>query len=189
MATDPLKQLAALLEDATETGLRVPNAAVLSTVGLDGFPNARAVAIKGVSPEGIVITGPRNSRKGLELAANPHCSLTCWWDATGYQVRVQGLATDLPSDAARAIFASRPWEARLIASLSEPGQPAEPGALEAAYMAAARSNDPAEMPDTWGGWVIDPLRIEFMSFSDARFHSRTLYERDDAGWTVTALQP
>src|SRR5690554_5001512 len=51
----------------------------LSTIGEDGFPNARFVDIKDFVDEIIVITGSLTSRKGSELRVNAKAALTCWW--------------------------------------------------------------------------------------------------------------
>ncbi|WP_291378455.1 pyridoxal 5'-phosphate synthase [Demequina sp.] len=187
MSPQPLDQLRQWLDHASETDLRLPHSAVLSTTGLDGYPNARTVAVKDVDADGIVISGPLGSRKGREIAADARCALTMWWDALGRQVRVQGVASLLERERARAIFEARSREARIVASVSHQGEPAVRGALEAAY-AASRDTDPT-MPDSWGGWIISPQRIEFMEFSDARFHARTLYELVSGTWTQVELQP
>ncbi len=44
-------------------------------------------------------------------------------------------------------------------------------------------------PESWGGYRLQPLRIEFLEFSVSRLHHRMLFQRRDDGWTVTMLQP
>lgn len=186
---DPLAHLESWLADATRTDTRVPHAATLSTIGLDGYPNARNVAIQRVDAWGVTFTGPTASLKGRELAANPRAALTVWWDALGRQVRLQGDVTPLARDNAQEIFDARPRSARTVAVLSHQGAPRIGNALEAAYAAASAGPDLATMPDAWGGWVIAPMRIEFMEFGDHRFHRRDLFERDGDSWSHTSLQP
>jgi len=186
---NPLDQLTEWLSAASTTGLRIPNACVLSTLGLDGFPNARSVAIKEVTATHVVVTGPTGSRKGRELDADARCAITVWWDSLGRQVRIQGTAAPLDAATAHAIFAERSRESRIVANVSSQGEPLRPGALEAAYAAAFASGIDPQMPDAWGGWAIEPHRIEFMAFSDERFHRRTLWERGNGEWVSTALQP
>ena len=186
---DPLTQLESWLADAARTDARVPHAATLSTIGLDGYPDARNVAIKKVDAHGVTITGPTDSRKGRELAADPRVALTAWWDVSGRQVRLQGDATPLDRKAARKLFDARPRSARTIALLSRQGTPRVSDLLESAYAEASAGPDLAAMPDYWGGWLIVPIRIEFMEFGDDRFHRRDLYERDGDSWAHTSLQP
>jgi pyridoxamine 5'-phosphate oxidase len=186
---DPLAQFETWIADAGRADIRVPHAATLSTLGLDGYPNARNVAIQAVTAGGVIVTGPTASLKGRELAANPRVALTTWWDPLGRQVRIQGDATVLDRDSARTIFDARSRSARTVAVLSNQGEPRIADALETAYAEASAGPDLATMPDGWGGWVIAPLRIEFMEFGSDRFHRRDLYERDGDGWVHTSLQP
>ena len=48
---------------------------VLATATPDGRPSSRMVLLKGVGPEGFVFFTNQASRKGEELAANPHGAL------------------------------------------------------------------------------------------------------------------
>ena len=186
---DPIAQFESWLADAARSDARVPHAATLSTIGLDGYPNARNIAIQRVDARGVTFTGPTDSLKGRELAANPRAALTTWWDLLGRQVRIQGDVTELERGAAREIFDARPRSARTVAVLSHQGEPRIADALETAYAEASAGPDLATMPDAWGGWVIAPLRIEFMEFGDHRFHRRDLFERDGDGWVNTSIQP
>lgn len=185
----PLAQFESWLADATRTDARVPHVATLSTVGLDGYPNARNVAIQAIDARGVTFTGPTDSLKGRELAANARAALTVWWDALGRQVRIQGDVAPLDADAARAIFDARPRSARTVAVVSRQGAPRIGDALELAYAKASAGPDLATMPDGWGGWIIAPLRIEFMEFGEDRLHRRELYVRAGDGWEHTSLQP
>ncbi len=44
-------------------------------------------------------------------------------------------------------------------------------------------------PENWGGYSIQPIRIEFLEFKPTRFHERELYELTDGKWTIKHLQP
>ena len=48
----------------------IPSACCLSTLGLDGYPNARFVSLKEIVEDSFVVTGSLASRKGLEIAEN-----------------------------------------------------------------------------------------------------------------------
>jgi pyridoxamine 5'-phosphate oxidase len=186
---DPLARFESWVADAARTDARVPHAATLSTIGLDGYPNARSVAIKAVDAHGVTVTGPLGSLKGRELAAKPRAALTVWWDSMARQVRIQGDVVPLERSVARAFFDARSRSARTIAVVSHQGAPRIADTLENAYTEASTGPDFAAMPADWGGWVIVPLRIEFMEFSQDRFHRRDLYERDGDSWVHTSLQP
>ena len=51
----------------------------LATATPDGRPSARIVLLKGVDPRGFVFYTNKQSRKGEELAANPHAALLFHW--------------------------------------------------------------------------------------------------------------
>lgn len=44
-------------------------------------------------------------------------------------------------------------------------------------------------PENWGGYLIAPIRIEFLEFVQTRFHDRKLFQLKDGLWTKTELQP
>jgi pyridoxamine 5'-phosphate oxidase len=45
-------------------------------------------------------------------------------------------------------------------------------------------------PANWGGYRLDPVRIEFWQGRRSRFHDRIVYERqEDGSWTRQRLQP
>ena len=50
-------------------------------------------------------------------------------------------------------------------------------------------NQPLKRPETWSGYSIDPIRIEFLEFKQTRFHERKLYELINGQWIITELQP
>ena len=70
--------------------MRVTEAATLATATSDGIPSARIVLVKIHDQSGFVFYSNYESRKGRELAANPHGALVFHWDSLGRQVRVEG---------------------------------------------------------------------------------------------------
>ena len=54
-------------DELKSTNVRIPTACCLSTIGMDGYPNARFVSMKEIIDGAFIITGPLASRKGLEI--------------------------------------------------------------------------------------------------------------------------
>ena len=79
-------------DQALNAGLVEPNAMVLSTVGVNGRPSSRILLIKEVSEVGFTFFTNYESKKGSELAANPHASLLFYWAELERQVRKGPLA-------------------------------------------------------------------------------------------------
>jgi pyridoxamine 5'-phosphate oxidase len=45
------------------------------------------------------------------------------------------------------------------------------------------------LPPFWGGWRLEPQRIEFWQGRLNRLHDRLRYDRKGAGWEITRLNP
>ena len=70
-----LDRFAALLDRARQTALREPTAVTLATVDAEGRPSARVVLLRGHDERGFVFYSNSQSKKGLDLAANPSAAL------------------------------------------------------------------------------------------------------------------
>ncbi|MGZ8545564.1 MAG: pyridoxine/pyridoxamine 5'-phosphate oxidase [Flavisolibacter sp.] len=170
----------------------IPSACCLSTNGLDGFPNARFVSLKTVNQDGFIITGSIDSRKGMELAASDKTSLTFWWTSMQRQVRIQGRAERIPDELADRYFSERDRASQLVSTISEQGKEnKEPEKLLKIFETALNKDpqNPIARPAHWGGYLIKPIRIEFMQFHINRFHERWMFEKGDHGWVMKSLQP
>jgi pyridoxamine 5'-phosphate oxidase len=195
---DPMVQLSHWLAEVVDLGIPEPNAMVLSSVDAEGRPSSRHVLLKAVEPDGFVFFTNYGSRKGRELAANPHASLCFPWFCIGRQVIVTGLVTKVTSAQTQAYFATRPRESQLgaWASAHQSEVVANRQELDAAYAAvAARFGDvdPVPAPPFWGGFLVAPTTVEFWQGRAARLHDRLRYRRaDDDGagpWIVERLSP
>jgi pyridoxamine 5'-phosphate oxidase len=193
LTPDPLALFHRWLRDALDAGLHEPNAMVVATVSADGRPSSRMVLLKAVTAAGFVFFTNTGSRKGAELAANPHCALLFPWHPLERQVRVDGTATPLGDDEVAAYFATRPRGSRLGAWASHQSRVvAGRQELAEAYAAAeARFPDDSEVPvpDEWGGYLVRPEAVEFWQGRPGRMHDRLVYRRDGVGWATERLAP
>lgn len=177
-------------EECSRSAARIPSACCLSTIGTDGYPNARFVSFKGLSNGGLIITGPVDSRKGTEIRANHRVALTFWWPETERQVRIQGVASPLDEELADKLFSKRDRDSRLVSILSRQGQETEdPTELFRCFEEIRNRGEELSRPDHWGGFLVGPERIELMEFRPSRFHDRKLFERQADGWKMRVLQP
>ena len=76
---NPLKQFERWLNEAIQAEVPEPNAMTLATVASNLRPSTRVVLIKGYDERGIVWYTNYDSRKGQELAGNPHAALQFHW--------------------------------------------------------------------------------------------------------------
>ena len=156
----------------------IPSACCLSTIGLDGFPNARFVSLKEVKNEAFIITGPVNSKKGLEIQHSPIVALTFWWADSERQVRCQGSAVEIADFEADKYFSERSRESQIVSCVSEQGKVIEDlEILNEKYKEKEFQLQGKEIirPANWGGFSIKPIRVEFMEFKKNRFHERRFF--------------
>jgi pyridoxamine 5'-phosphate oxidase len=179
-------------EELKLSKVSIPTACCLSTIGTDNYPNARFVSLKGIFEDNFIITGTLTSRKGIEIRNSNKVAITFWWTETERQVRIQGNATQINSELADKYFSERSRDSQIVSIASNQGQQLNDlnesnekyQALETTF-----SNQSLTRPENWGGYSIDPIRIEFLEFMPTRFHNRKLYELIDRQWKKIELQP
>jgi pyridoxamine 5'-phosphate oxidase len=190
---EPLEQFTRWFEEARRAGLELPEAMTLATADRDGRPSARMVLLKGVDERGFVFFTNYQSRKGRELAANPHAALVFHWPLSPRrQVLVTGLVEKVPKDESEQYFRTRPRGSRLAALTSRQSEVApNRETLEQAFAALDRAHPGEEVPrpDWWGGYVLRPDTVEFWQNRPNRLHDRLRYRRDGGRWILERLSP
>ncbi len=189
---DPLRQFAAWFAAASEAGVRAPEAAVIATASADGAPSARMVLVKQFDERGFVLFTNYESRKGLELAANPRAALLFYWDLLGRQVRIEGPARRTTAEESAAYVGTRPRASQLSALASPQSQPVKSrAALErrVAELAARYQGQAVPLPQGWGGFRVAPESFEFWQHREDRLHDRLLYVRRGGDWVLERLAP
>ena len=192
-AADPVRQLAAWLEEAAAAGVTEPNAMTLATASADGVPSARMVLLKGVDDRGLVFYTNYGSRKGDELAANPRAALVLYWAPLERQVRVEGRVEKVSREESAAYFASRPRGSRLGA-LASPQSAVVAGRSvfeeRLAELETAHPGEDVPLPDNWGGYLVVPEVVELWQGRPNRLHDRLRYRADGrGGWIRERLAP
>ncbi|NBC18000.1 MAG: pyridoxamine 5'-phosphate oxidase, partial [Bacteroidetes bacterium] len=119
---DPIAQFKAWFAEALKAEVSEPNVMTLATATADGRPSARIVLLKGIEDDGFVFYTNYESRKGDELADNPHAALVFWWEALERQVRIEGTVQRVDADVSEAYFQSRPRGSQLGAWASPQSQ-------------------------------------------------------------------
>ncbi len=189
---DPFLQFKRWYDDAEEHGQLQPDAMVVATSTPDGHPSARMVLLRGVDGRGLCFYTNFDSRKGEELAANPHAAIVLHWPEVLRQVRATGAVERVADDESDAYWYARPRSSRVSAWASAQSEPvatreeleANVGAVEARF-----ADGEVPRPDGWGGFRVVPDEIEFWQHRDDRLHDRFVYSRSDDGWQVVRLQP
>jgi pyridoxamine 5'-phosphate oxidase len=190
---DPLAQFARWLDEARAAGLELPEAMTLATADAEGRSSARTVLLKGADADGFRFFTNTESRKGRELAENPHAALVFHWPREPRrQVVVAGTVEPLPREEAEAYFRTRPLGSRLGAWASrQTTVVASREELDRAFAEAeAAHGDDPPLPPWWGGYLLRPERLEFWESRENRLHDRFRYTRGgDGGWLLERLAP
>ena len=178
--------------DAERSEINDPNAMSLATATPDGRPSVRAVLLKGADRRGFVFYTNYESRKGVELLANPWAALLLHWKSLRRQIRVEGTAEPVSDAEADAYFGSRARVSRLGAAASDQSRPL-PSRAEFEHRVVALDarypGDTVPRPPHWSGFRVLPARMEFWQDMPFRLHDRRLYTRNGDDWSRIALYP
>jgi pyridoxamine 5'-phosphate oxidase len=169
------------------------NAMTLATADKEGRPSARVVLLKAVDERGFIFFTNYSSRKGSELTENPQAALVFYWGSLERQVCIAGRVARVSREESEAYFSSRPRGSQLAAWASDQSRPvADRSVLERHWQEQAARFDGKSIPvpEFWGGFVLDPERMEFWQGRPNRLHDRFRYSRQsDRTWRLERLSP
>ena len=193
VAADPIAQFESWYQEAIDNEVLFHDAMHLGTVTSKGTPSGRIVLLRGVDSLGFTFFTNYNSRKGKELAENTNASLTFFWPAMKRQIRIEGTVTKTSAERSDEYFRSRPRGSRLGAAASPQSDVIDSRSiLEDSFKELESKYEGGEVPrpDHWGGFTLNPSRIEFWQDVPDRLHDRILYEiQDDTVWKISRLAP
>ncbi len=188
----PLEQFRQWFQQALDAGVPEPNAMTVATVGEGGRPSTRVVLIKEFDADGLVWYTNYLSRKGRELAGNPHAALQFHWVELERVVRVEGTVEKVEGAAADEYYRSRPLASRIGAWASEQSQPISSRAVLVARAAeyGLKYGLSPPRPPHWGGYRLRPDYWEFWQGRPSRLHDRLSYRlQADGRWKRERLSP
>jgi pyridoxamine 5'-phosphate oxidase len=193
VAADPLQQFDQWWDDAVKSEITEVNAMTLATASATGIPSARIVLLKGYDKNGFVFFTNYQSHKGEELEQNPNACLVFFWKELERQVRITGTVQKAAAPDSDAYFASRPAGSRIGAWASPQSK-----VIEKREWIEERLNsflqqfndDNIPRPPHWGGYVVQPVQVEFWQGRPSRLHDRIQYTlQTDGNWLVERLAP
>jgi len=190
---NPIEQFEKWFQEAMSSSIPEPNALTLSTVSEDGRPSGRIVLLKGVEKGKFVFYSNYQSQKGKELEKNPACGLTFFWPELERQVRIEGIASRADSASSERYFQSRPLESQVGAWASP--QSAIISNREILDERVKKIQEKFEgleklpKPNQWGGYEVEPLKIEFWQGRPNRLHDRIVFTKVDDAWQIHRLAP
>jgi pyridoxamine 5'-phosphate oxidase len=189
---DPIELFGEWYRAAEEAGLFLHETTALATATPEGIPSVRMVLLKKWDEHGFVFFTNYDSRKALELEANPHAALLMHWGVLERQVRIEGTVERISEEESSEYFKTRTRGSQLGAWASKQSERlASRDALAARLKARTEEFDGGEipLPPFWGGYRVMATRLEFWQGRANRLHERLVFVRAAPGWTTERLYP
>lgn len=167
-----------------------PNAMTLSTVGNENKPRNRVVLLKKFSEKGFVFYTNYKSKKGIDINNNPNVSISFFWPSFERQVIIEGICSKISNKESDKYFYSRPIDSQIGAIISDQSSEIpNRDYIENKFDSFKSDNTEILRPLNWGGYIINPISIEFWQGRKNRLHDRILYYKNDNSWLFKRLSP
>ena len=167
-----------------------PNAMTLSTVGNENKPRNRVVLLKKFSKKGFVFYTNYKSKKGIDINNNPNVSISFFWPSFERQVIIEGICSKITNKESDKYFYSRPIDSQIGAIISDQSSEIpNRDYIENKFDSFKSDNTEILRPLNWGGYIINPINIEFWQGRKNRLHDRILYYKNDNSWLFKRLSP
>jgi pyridoxamine 5'-phosphate oxidase len=193
VSDDPIIQFNKWFQEAIQAEVPEPNAMILATVNAEGRPSARVMLLKGVENNKFVFFTNYQSDKGKALENNAACALTFFWPQLERQIRIEGVVNRIDEKRSEVYFQSRPRLSQ-IGAWASPQSTMIPNReiLEERFRQMEQKFAGQEVlpkPKQWGGFEVEPLKIEFWQGRASRLHDRILFTFVDGTWKINRLSP
>ena len=169
-----------------------PARVVLATADAHARPAARCVYFRGMVDSCLSFYTNYTSRKGRELAENPHAAMLFHWQQPNRQIRVEGPVRKMDQAGSAAYFAARERASQLAAWASHQSDTLTGrDQLEARFAERERQFAGREvpLPEFWGGYLLTPEYFEFWESRPHRMHERICWTRTGQAWARAMLSP
>ncbi len=190
--SSPIELLQIWLKEAVEEAVNEPNAMSVSTIGNDGFPQSRIVYFREMLNNGLVFYTNYLSDKGKAIEGNEKVQALFFWPELERQIAIKGNATKIPESMSDAYFSSRPRDSKLGAWASHQSERMNSREELEKRLFTLSEEFPEEVPRPphWGGYVIEPISVEFWQGRPSRLHDRFVFEKQTNGsWEIYRKNP
>ncbi|AZQ85162.1 pyridoxamine 5'-phosphate oxidase [Colwellia sp. Arc7-635] len=191
-SADPFALFKLWFDDASKSGILLPEAMSVSSVSQDGQPSCRMVLLKEFNQDGFIFYTNYSSRKSQELHENDKIALLFHWNVLQRQIRIEGCVEKVSAEQSAKYFHSRDRGSQIGAWASKQSHKIQTEtelADNVAYYTKKFAGQQVPLPEFWGGWRIKPNYIEFWQGRASRLHDRVCFEQSATGWNNFKIQP
>lgn len=192
VAADPISQFGLWFAEAQRAEIPEINAMILSTTDANSQSKCRVVLLKEFSSKGFTFFTNYQSDKGTQITANPKVCLLFFWKELERQIQILGTAHKIPKEESKDYFHSRPRESQIGACTSDQSKKIESRSeLEDRFkqLSIKYENREVEYPEHWGGFLVEPIEMEFWQGRPGRLHDRIVYQKKNDIWEIFRRQP
>ena len=190
---NPLQQFRTWFHEIKDNGgVDEVNAMTLTTIGEDGFPKGRVVLLKKYDEYGFYFYTNYTSEKGKSIENNNKVSLSFFWPSMERQIIIKGIVEKTSEADSTNYFHSRPKGSQLGAAVSHQSsivKNREVLETELAKLEQEYETKEVPRPETWGGYLVSPVSIEFWQGRANRLHDRIRYRLINNDWIIERLAP
>lgn len=190
--TNAIEQFSTWFNDARNSKILEPNAMTLATADKSGLASARIVLLKSFDEKGFIFFTNYESRKGKEIAETKKGTLLFFWDILERQIRIEGKIKKISRQDSQNYFHTRPFESQIGAIASNQSYVLKSrDDLEKRYVDLLEKykGQTVPMPKHWGGYILEPSKVEFWQGRASRLHDRILYTKKNKTWKIERLSP
>jgi pyridoxamine 5'-phosphate oxidase len=189
---DAIEQFSIWFNETRNSKIIEPNAMTLATSDKSGLATARIVLLKSFDEKGFIFFTNYESRKGKDIAETKKGTLLFFWDILERQVRIEGKIKKISKQESETYFHSRPFESQIGALASNQSYVLKSREdLDDKYneLLETYKGKDVPMPKYWGGYILEPSKIEFWQGRASRLHDRILYSKKNKTWKIERLYP
>ncbi|MBI3518134.1 MAG: pyridoxamine 5'-phosphate oxidase [Bacteroidetes bacterium] len=189
----PDMQFEQWMKDAIDAKVNEVPACNLATVDKNHKPSARIIYLREFANNEFYFYTNYDSRKGQQIAENPHVCLTFFWPELERQIRIEGIITQkADKEKSDAYFNARPKDSKIGAWSSPQSSVLNNREELNTFIEGNKTkfgNQEIPRPEFWGGYIIKANYYEFWQGRKNRLHDRIAFTLENGNWKIERLAP
>lgn len=191
---NPFLKMHHWIEKEKTLGSGDPNRLVLATATPDGVPHSRIVAIKEITPKGILFFTQKRTKKVAELIQNPLASMTLWLAQQQRQIVLDGFVNALTMQENLSFWEKMPREQQLrfYTYSVHSSQPIESSSIldnELIELRKKYENKLVPLSEHYCGFNFIAESMHFYTLGGDKFSEVLQFRQTQEKWQMQLLSP